>query len=78
MGLDYCGTDVPYDEAYQHGMFERHPGCGCVITSKSKKGYSGRGKAIGEPTTGIRYGKKKSVRNGLEEMKVSKHDPHGI
>lgn len=35
--LDRCGTDVPYDEAYEMGMFERHPGCGCIITYATKK-----------------------------------------
>lgn len=42
--LSRCGTDVPYDEAYQRGMFERHPGCGCVITYKTKKGTFRQGK----------------------------------
>lgn len=35
--LDRCGTDVPYQEAYDRGMFERHPGCGCIITYKTKR-----------------------------------------
>ena len=42
--LSRCGTDVPYDEAYQRGMFERHPGCGCVITYKTKKGAFRQGR----------------------------------
>lgn len=42
--LSRCGTDVSYDEAYQRGMFERHPGCGCVITYKSKKGIFRQGR----------------------------------
>ncbi|MDD6155269.1 MAG: hypothetical protein PUB39_06930 [Eubacteriales bacterium] len=42
--LDRCGTDVPYNEAYAKGMFERHPGCGCVITYKSAKGTFRQGK----------------------------------
>ena len=42
--LDRCGADVPYREAYAHGMFERHPGCGCVITYKSEKGTFTQGK----------------------------------
>lgn len=33
-----CGNDVPYKLAYERGMFERHPGCGCIITYQSKKG----------------------------------------
>lgn len=42
--LDRCGTDVPYEEAYEKGMFERHPGCGCIITYKTKKGILRQGK----------------------------------
>lgn len=42
--LDRCGTDVPYQEAYDRGMFERHPGCGCIITYKTKKGMFRQGK----------------------------------
>ena len=28
-------TDLPYAEAKAQGVFERHPGCGCVITYDS-------------------------------------------
>lgn len=42
--LDRCGTDVPYQEAYDRGMFERHPGCGCIITYKTKRGIFRQGK----------------------------------
>lgn len=42
--LDRCGTDVPYQEAYDRGMFERHPGCGCIITYKTKRGVFRQGK----------------------------------
>lgn len=42
--LDRCGTDVPYQEAYDMGMFERHPGCGCIITYKTKRGIFRQGK----------------------------------
>lgn len=42
--LDRCGTDVPYEEAYSMGMFERHPGCGCIITYKTKRGTYKQGK----------------------------------
>lgn len=42
--LSRCGSDVPYQEAYAKGMFERHPGCGCVITYKSSKGTYTQGK----------------------------------
>lgn len=46
--LDRCGTDMPYDEAYAKGAFERHPGCGCIITYTSKKGTVTRQSAAGE------------------------------
>lgn len=36
--LDRCGTDVPYRDALARGMFERHPGCGCIITYRSSRG----------------------------------------
>lgn len=42
--LERCGTDVPYDEAYEMGMFERHPGCGCIITYTTKRGVVIQGK----------------------------------
>lgn len=42
--LDRCGTDVPYQEAYDRGMFERHPGCGCIITYRTKRGVFRQGK----------------------------------
>jgi len=42
--LDRCGVDIPYDEAYDMGMFERHPGCGCVITYRTKRGVVIQGK----------------------------------
>lgn len=40
--LDRCGTDVPYEEAYLMGMFERHPGCGCIITYRKPNGVTYR------------------------------------
>lgn len=46
--LDRCGTDMSYDEAYAKGAFERHPGCGCIITYTSKKGTVTRQSAAGE------------------------------
>ena len=36
--LDRCGSDVPYKDAVAKGMFERHPGCGCVIEYHTSKG----------------------------------------
>jgi len=29
--LDRCGVDVPYRDAIDKGMFERHTGCGCTL-----------------------------------------------
>lgn len=39
--LDKCGVDVPYDEAYENGMFARHEGCGCIIeyNNNGEKSY---------------------------------------
>lgn len=42
--MSRCGSDVPYQEAYAKGMFERHPGCGCVITYKSARDTFTQGK----------------------------------
>lgn len=36
--LERCGENVPYKEAYAMGMFERHPGCGCIIEYNTSKG----------------------------------------
>ena len=40
--LDRCGSDMTYSEAYSIGAFERHPGCGCIITYTSRKGVTTR------------------------------------
>lgn len=36
--LSRCGTNMTYAEAYAKGAFERHEGCGCIITYTNKKG----------------------------------------
>lgn len=36
--LSRTGSNVPYREAKQRGMFERHEGCGCTIEYVSAKG----------------------------------------
>ena len=36
--LERCGENVPYKEAYDRGMFQRHPGCGCTIEYHTEKG----------------------------------------
>lgn len=46
--LDRCGVDMTYEEAYAKGAFERHPGCGCIITYTSKKGIVTRQSSAGE------------------------------
>ena len=35
--LSRTGVDVPYQEAVNRGMFERHEGCGCKIIYKTNK-----------------------------------------
>ena len=35
--LERCGVEVPYAEAVNMGMFERHEGCGCKIVYKSER-----------------------------------------
>lgn len=35
--LQRTGVDVPYQEAVNRGMFERHEGCGCKIIYKTNK-----------------------------------------
>lgn len=35
--LQRTGIDVPYQEAVNRGMFERHEGCGCKIIYKTNK-----------------------------------------
>lgn len=37
--LDRCGENMPYDEAYAKGAFQRHPGCGCEIYYQAEKGW---------------------------------------
>lgn len=36
--LERCGVDMSYHEAMSIGAFQRHDGCGCVITYTSAKG----------------------------------------
>lgn len=45
--MERCGVDMPYREAYSMGAFERHPGCGCIITYTSLKGVTTRQKRAG-------------------------------
>ena len=40
--LSRAGSNVPYREAKQRGMFERHEGCGCTIEYVSAKGIRTR------------------------------------
>ena len=36
--LDRECSEVPYQEAYDMGVFERHPGCECLITYTNRRG----------------------------------------
>lgn len=36
--LDRECDEIPYQEAYDMGVFERHPGCGCLITYTNSMG----------------------------------------
>ena len=67
--LSRCGTDVPYDEAYQRGMFERHPGCGCVITYKTKKGTFRQGRGDWETNNWHTVREEKEREKRIEKNK---------
>ena len=75
--LDRCGTDVPYDEAYEMGMFERHPGCGCIITYTTKRGVVIQGKGDWETNRWInlREDKEREKRIRSNESFVQNYKP---
>lgn len=75
--LDRCGTDVPYDEAYDMGMFERHPGCGCIITYATKRGVVIQGKGDWETNRWInlREDKEREKRIRSNESYVQNYRP---
>lgn len=77
--LERCGTDVPYDEAYEMGMFERHPGCGCIITYTTKRGVVIQGKGDWETnnwhTTHEEIGKEKRIKFNLYHKKTGEMTP---
>ena len=75
--LDRCGTDVPYDEAYEMGMFERHPGCGCIITYATKRGVVIQGKGDWETNRWInlREDKEREKRIRSNESFVQNYKP---
>lgn len=79
--LERCGTDVPYDEAYDMGMFERHPGCGCIITYTTKRGVVIQGKGDWETNRWInlREDKEREKRIRSNESYVQNYKPviHG-
>lgn len=66
--LDRCGTDVPYQEAYDRGMFERHPGCGCIITYKTKKGVFWQGKGDWEHNQWAEESERETQKRILHSM----------
>lgn len=77
--LERCGTDVPYDEVYEMGMFERHPGCGCIITYTTRRGVVIQGKGDWETnnwhTTHEEIGKEKRIKYNLYHKKTSEMTP---
>lgn len=75
--LERCGTDVPYDEAYEMGMFERHPGCGCIITYTTKRGVVIQGKGDWETNRWInlREDKEREKRIRSSESFVQNYKP---
>ena len=75
--LDRCGTDVPYDEAYDMGMFERHPGCGCIITYATKRGVVIQGKGDWETNRWInlREDKEREKRIQSNESFMQNYKP---
>lgn len=75
--LERCGTDVPYDEAYDMGMFERHPGCGCIITYTTKRGVVIQGKGDWETNRWInlREDKEREKRIRSNESFVQNYRP---
>ena len=75
--LERCGTDVPYDEAYDMGMFERHPGCGCIITYTTKRGVVIQGKGDWETNRWInlREDKEREKRIRSNESFVQNYKP---
>lgn len=75
--LERCGTDVPYDEAYEMGMFERHPGCGCIITYATKRGVVIQGKGDWETNRWInlREDKEREKRIRSNESFVQNYKP---
>ena len=75
--LERCGTDVPYDEAYDMGMFERHPGCGCIITYTTKRGVVIQGKGDWETNRWInlREDKEREKRIRSNESYVQNYKP---
>ena len=75
--LERCGADVPYDEAYDMGMFERHPGCGCIITYTTKRGVVIQGKGDWETNRWInlREDKEREKRIRSNESFVQNYKP---
>ena len=75
--LERCGTDVPYDEAYDMGMFERHPGCGCIITYTTKRGVVIQAKGDWETNRWInlREDKEREKRIRSNELYIQNYRP---
>ena len=69
--LDKCGVNVPYDEAYDQGMFARHEGCGCVIeyNNSGERSYQS---SKGGRESWIDYDKKRVDKATLQEYRRNK------
>lgn len=63
--IERCGT-FTVDEAYYHGVFQRHDGCGCTIEYTSKKG-------VRTYQTG-----KSSPKNWLSEEQFKRRRDYGL
>ena len=55
-------------EAYDRGMFERHPGCGCIITYKTKRGIFRQGKGDWEHNQWTEESERKTQKRILHSM----------
>lgn len=60
--LERAKSNVPYDEAFKNGMFQRHEGCHCIIeyNNNGEKSYQTK-KAVEKVF--IKLKKKKSLKN---------------
>jgi hypothetical protein len=64
--LERVGSNIPYDEAYKKGMFQRHEGCHCVIeyNNSGERSYQS---SSGGRESWIDYDKKRVDKATLQE-----------